>query len=110
VEALLPPGTTCSALLDVMMPSGSITGAPKVAAMDLIADLEAHRRGLYTGALGFLTHGGGMKLSMAIRVLSVSGDDAHYFSGGGIVADSDPQKELEETLWKAEQLRSLVRV
>jgi anthranilate/para-aminobenzoate synthase component I len=96
--------------LDALMPSGSITGAPKVAAMDLIAELEAHRRGLYTGALGYLTHGGGMKLSMAIRVLSVSGAEAHYFSGGGIVADSDPQRELEETLWKAQQLRSLVRI
>lgn len=95
-------------LFDAMLPSGSVTGAPKVAAMDLIAELEAERRGLYTGALGYLSYGGGARLSMAIRVLTMKGGIAHYFTGGGIVADSDPEQELQETTWKAEQLRALV--
>lgn len=110
VEARLLPEVTRAQLLDVMMPSGSITGAPKVAAMDLICELELHRRGLYTGALGYLRHDGGLKLSMAIRVLSMKAGEAHYFAGGGIVADSDPEQEFQETLWKAEQLRSLVQI
>lgn len=95
-------------LLKATMPSGSVTGAPKVRAMELIRQLEAHRRGLYTGALGYLTHAGELRLSMAIRILVKKGERAHYFAGGGIVADSDPHREVEETLWKAEQVRERI--
>lgn len=91
-------------LMAAMVPSGSVTGAPKVRAMELIARLEAQRRGLYTGAIGFLTHAGEMTLSMAIRTLTVRDGIGHYFTGGGIVADSQPELELEETRWKARQL------
>lgn len=110
VSATLAPEHDRISLLLAMMPSGSVTGAPKVAAMDLIAELEAERRGLYTGALGYLTHGGGARLSMAIRVLTLRNGHAHYFAGGGIVSDSDPEQELQETTWKAEQLRALVSI
>jgi anthranilate/para-aminobenzoate synthase component I len=91
-------------LLEAMLPSGSVTGAPKIRAMEVIAELEASRRGLYTGALGFIRHDGGLRLAMAIRTLTVRGGEGHYFVGGGIVADSDPERELEETRWKAVQL------
>jgi hypothetical protein len=91
-------------LLEAMLPSGSVTGAPKIRAMEVIAELEASRRGLYTGALGFIRHDGGLRLAMAIRTLTVKGGEGHYFVGGGIVADSDPERELEETRWKAVQL------
>jgi len=110
IAAQLSPGCTYEELLRTMCPSGSVTGAPKVSAMDWIARLEAERRGLYTGALGFIARDGRMRLSMAIRTLTLVGDVAHYFSGGGIVADSDPQQEIEETLWKAEQLAHLVQL
>ncbi len=110
VEARLPRGTSWSALLQATCPSGSVTGAPKVSAMDLIAQLEAHRRGLYTGALGYVSNRGTLRLSMAIRNLIFEGGRALYYSGGGIVADSDPVQEVEETLWKAEQLSSLVEL
>jgi anthranilate/para-aminobenzoate synthase component I len=110
IGARLPLGTTWEHVLSVMCPSGSVTGAPKVSAMDVIARLEAHRRGLYTGALGFIARSGRLSLSMAIRTLMLEGQRAEYFSGGGIVADSDPQQEVEETLWKAEQLSSLVEL
>jgi len=110
VEAVIEKGVSRRDLICGMMPSGSITGAPKIAAMDVIHSLEAHRRGLYTGAIGFLTHGGAMRLSMAIRVLTMKNNMAHYFAGGGIVADSDPEQELQETRWKAEQLSALVRI
>jgi anthranilate synthase component 1 len=104
VSGVLAPGVSRARLLRAMLPSGSVTGAPKVRAMELIASLEAARRGLYTGALGFITHGGEMTLAMAIRTLTTCGVEGHYFTGGGIVADSDPEREIEETRWKARQL------
>ena len=94
-------------LIAAMVPSGSVTGAPKVRAMEVIARLEAQRRGLYTGAIGLLTHQGELQLAMAIRTLCVQGGVGHYFAGGGIVADSDPEREVQETAWKALQLESL---
>jgi anthranilate/para-aminobenzoate synthase component I len=108
VTAQLRPDVSRGELLVATMPSGSVTGAPKLRAMELIADLEAARRGLYTGALGVLGHDGSLRLSMAIRVLTLRDERAHYFAGGGIVADSDPGAEVEETLWKARQLAALV--
>ncbi|HEV8248015.1 MAG TPA: chorismate-binding protein, partial [Polyangiaceae bacterium] len=101
IEARLRPGVGRHELLSAMLPSGSVSGAPKVRAMEIIAELEAHRRGLYTGAFGVITHDGSLELGMAIRTLSIAGDHADYFSGGGIVADSVPEREVEETLWKA---------
>jgi anthranilate/para-aminobenzoate synthase component I len=95
-------------VLAATFPSGSVTGAPKVRAMELIAELEPVRRGLYTGAYGALAHDGSLRLAMAIRVLTVRDGEGHYFAGGGIVADSDPERELLETGWKAVQLRRLV--
>jgi anthranilate/para-aminobenzoate synthase component I len=95
-------------LLEAMLPSGSITGAPKVRAMEVIAALEAHRRGLYTGAFGVLAHDGSLKLAMAIRTLTVRDGEGHYFTGGGIVLDSDPEREVAETRWKAVQVTRLI--
>lgn len=96
------------ALLQAMLPSGSVTGAPKLRAMQVIAELEAHRRGLYTGAFGMLSHSRELTLAMAIRTLTVREGEGHYFSGGGIVADSLPGPEIDETAWKALQLLPLV--
>lgn len=104
VSAQLLPELGRSELLQAMLPSGSVTGAPKVRAMEIIAELEAERRGLYTGAFGCVTRAGGMKLAMAIRTLCRRGNVAHYFVGGGIVADSDPEREVRETGWKALQV------
>ncbi|MCK6533203.1 MAG: anthranilate synthase component I family protein [Polyangiaceae bacterium] len=99
--ARLRPGVGRTDLLAATLPSGSVTGAPKIRAMDLIRELEAHRRGLYTGAVGLVRHDGSLELAMAIRTLTAVGGEAHYFAGGGIVADSDPDRETEETRWKA---------
>jgi anthranilate/para-aminobenzoate synthase component I len=87
-----------------ILPSGSVTGAPKVRAMEVIASLEPRRRGLYTGAFGCVSHDGRLTLTMAIRTLVMRGAEGEYWTGGGIVADSDPDRELEETRWKALQL------
>jgi anthranilate/para-aminobenzoate synthase component I len=104
VSGVLAPHLTRRDLLRALLPSGSVTGAPKVRAMEIIAALEAERRGLYTGALGFISQRGEMTLAMAIRTLTTRAGEGHYFTGGGIVADSDPAREVEETVWKAQQL------
>jgi anthranilate/para-aminobenzoate synthase component I len=104
VVGRLRPEVTREELLLAMLPSGSVTGAPKVRAMEIIARLEPQRRGLYTGAVGFINQGGELTLAMAIRTLTVRDKTGHYFTGGGIVADSQPAFELEETYWKALQL------
>lgn len=103
-------GASRTEVLAAMLPSGSVTGAPKVRAMEVIAELEPARRGLYTGGFGYLAHDGSLRLAMAIRSLVIGPDGrGEYFSGGGIVESSDPQRELEETHWKAAQLSALVR-
>jgi anthranilate/para-aminobenzoate synthase component I len=107
IEARLAASVGRAELLRAMLPSGSVTGAPKVRAMEIIAELEAERRGLYTGAFGFLKHDGTLELGMAIRTLSIQGSRGEYFTGGGIVADSVPEREVEETLWKAADYLSL---
>ncbi|MET0591583.1 MAG: anthranilate synthase component I family protein [Polyangiaceae bacterium] len=104
---ILRSGVTSHEVLEAMFPSGSVTGAPKVRAMEVIADLEPVRRGLYTGAFGYVTNDGSLRLAMAIRVLTIKGGEAHYYAGGGIVADSDPAAELAETRWKAAQIERL---
>jgi anthranilate/para-aminobenzoate synthase component I len=109
VVARRAPGATDESILRAMLPCGSVTGAPKVRAMEIIARLEPHRRGLYTGAFGYVARDGAVVLAMAIRTLEVFGRErAQYFAGGGIVEGSDPLREYEETRWKASQLLHLV--
>ncbi|MGH0037275.1 MAG: aminodeoxychorismate synthase component I [Myxococcota bacterium] len=88
-------------LVRATFPPGSMTGAPKIAAMRIIDRLEPVRRGIYSGAIGYLDARGGLDLSVAIRTLTVAGGRAHVHVGGGIVADSDPDLEWRETLDKA---------
>jgi len=110
VVARRAAGATLDDVVRAVLPCGSITGAPKVRAMEVIARLEPWRRGVYTGAFGWVGHDGRLELAMAIRTVqggSRDGDEAEYFTGGGIVADSVPERELEETRWKAAQLESL---
>lgn len=88
-------------LLQATFPGGSITGAPKIRAMEVLNGLEPTRRGLYTGAIGYLGRDGAMDLNIAIRTALVVGDRVYLQVGGGIVADSDPESEYQETLDKA---------
>jgi para-aminobenzoate synthetase component 1 len=93
--------------LDVLratFPGGSITGAPKIRAMEIIDELEPSRRGFYTGAIGAIGFDGTMDLSVAIRTAQLDGPNVYVQAGGGIVADSDPAAEYEETLAKASGL------
>jgi anthranilate/para-aminobenzoate synthase component I len=107
---MLKAGATPLDALRAMFPSGSVTGAPKVRAMEVIARLEPARRGLYTGAFGYVACNGALNLAMAIRVMTMKNGEAHYFAGGGIVADSDPEAELDETRWKGSQIERLVQL
>jgi anthranilate synthase component 1 len=87
--------------LKAVFPGGTITGVPKFRCMQIIAELEGIGRGAYTGSLGFLGRDGSMDMNILIRTLSVRGRTVELRAGGGIVADSDPQRELEETRAKA---------
>ncbi len=95
-------------LLRALFPGGSMTGAPKVRAMQAIEELEPQRRGIYAGALGYLSFCGGMDLGMVIRTAIVTSNRTWLQVGGGIVADSEPLAEYQESLDKADSvLRAL---
>jgi para-aminobenzoate synthetase component 1 len=91
-------------ILKAMFPGGSVTGAPKIRAMEIIDELEPTARGVYTGAIGFIGLDGTVCLNVAIRTVIITDGSAFVQSGGGIVADSDPQAEWEETMVKARAL------
>jgi anthranilate/para-aminobenzoate synthase component I len=105
VRAEVPVGLGSEAMLRAMLPVGSVTGAPKLAAMDLIARLEPTRRGLYTGVYGVVFGDGSVELTVAIRTAVIAGDTLTYGVGGGVVWDSDPAREWEELGWKLRALR-----
>ena len=87
-------------------PGGSITGAPKKRAMEIIAELENEDRGLYTGAVGYVGFNEVSQFNIVIRTLIREGLDLHYHVGAGIVADSEAEAEYEETIQKAKGIRS----
>lgn len=104
VTADLAEGHDALDLLRATFPGGSITGAPKVRAMEVIAELEPVARGVYCGAIGWLGLDGAMMLSVAIRTMTLAGGHAVVHAGGGITAQSQPVAEYEETLDKARAL------
>jgi para-aminobenzoate synthetase component I len=101
IEGILRADVTFIDLLRAMFPGGSVTGAPKIRAMQIIEELEPVRRGPYCGAIGYLASDGSMEFNIAIRTMIVKDGLVHIPVGGGIVADSDPEAEYEETLVKA---------
>ncbi|MEQ4616457.1 MAG: aminodeoxychorismate synthase component I [Corticimicrobacter sp.] len=106
IEAELPPVPLYS-LLTALFPCGSITGAPKIAAMQHIRQLEPEPRGLYCGSIGWLAPNGDFSLNVAIRTLVLhERNHGRYHVGGGIVHDSIPEQEWEECLWKARILNA----
>jgi para-aminobenzoate synthetase component 1 len=97
----LRPDVTALDLLRASFPGGSITGAPKVRAMEIIAELEPCARGVYCGSIGYWSVTGALDMNIAIRTMSTVGDRVYFGAGGGVVADSDPEQEYGETLDKA---------
>jgi para-aminobenzoate synthetase component I len=109
VTGRLAEGRDAIDLLRGCFPGGSITGAPKLRAMQIIEELEPHRRGVYCGAIGYIGYGGEMDLNIAIRTLVYSHGEIRCWAGGGIVADSNAQDEYQETLDKAAALLKLLQ-
>jgi para-aminobenzoate synthetase component 1 len=103
----LDSGADAFDLIRAAFPGGSITGAPKVRAMEIIAELEPTRRGVYCGSIGYISTSGAMDTSIVIRTYVALRGDVYFQAGGGIVADSDPELEYRETLDKA---RGLIEV
>jgi para-aminobenzoate synthetase component 1 len=105
----LEAGRDAVDLLCAAFPGGSITGAPKVRAMEIIAELEPSRRGVYCGSIGYLSVTGTLDTSIVIRTYAALRNRVYFSVGGGIVADSDPEQEYRETLDKARALITALR-
>jgi para-aminobenzoate synthetase/4-amino-4-deoxychorismate lyase len=108
VHGRLRPDVTDADVLRATFPPGSVTGAPKVQSLHVIAELEQAGREVYTGAIGFASPAAGLELNVAIRTLELANGHVWLGAGGGIVADSDPQAELEEALTKARPIAAAV--
>jgi anthranilate synthase component 1 len=104
VEGRLAEGTDRLDALVSCFPAGTVSGAPKVRAMEIIAELEPSRRGIYAGAVGYLDFAGNLDFCIAIRTIVIVDGKAYLQAGAGIVADSNPSAEYEETRDKAKAL------
>lgn len=109
VSGRLAPGKSALDLLRGCFPGGSITGAPKLRAMEIIEALEPHRRGLYCGAIGYVGFDGNMDSNIAIRTAVYSRNEIRFWAGGGIVADSELRQEYRETWDKASHMLQLLQ-
>jgi anthranilate synthase component 1 len=85
-------------------PAGTVSGAPKIRAMEIISELEGEQRGVYAGAVGYFSHSGNQETAIALRTMVMKNGRAYIQAGGGIVADSDPTNEYHESLNKARAL------
>jgi anthranilate synthase component 1 len=104
VEAALKKGLDAMAVLKATFPAGTVSGAPKVRAMEIIDELEPSKRGIYSGAVGYLGFNGDMDLAIALRTAVVKDGRLYVQAGAGIVADSVPESEWTETQIKARAL------
>ncbi|WP_052457418.1 chorismate-binding protein [Streptomyces sp. AcH 505] len=109
VSGQLAPGKTVLDALRSTFPAGTLSGAPKIRAMEIIAELEPEQRGVYGGAVGFAGHDGLADFAIALRTIVVADGTVHVQSGAGIVADSDARSEFRETLHKARAMLTAVR-
>jgi anthranilate synthase component 1 len=108
VTGALKPGLTAFDLVRATFPAGTLSGAPKVRAMEIIADFEPGPRGPYGGAVGYFSFSGAMDMCIAIRTLVARGNNVSVQAGAGIVADSDPSREYEESINKAKALMKAI--
>jgi len=108
VEGSLREGVGLAEILEATFPGGSVRGAPKIAAVDLIAELEPVGRGASMGALGWVRGNGDFELALTIRTFAVAEERVHLWVGGGVVWDSDPAAEVDESWTKARPLLDLI--
>lgn len=110
VQGKLRPDLSAFDALQACLPAGTVSGAPKVRAMEIIDELEPHRRGPYAGAVGYVDFSGNMDTCIALRTIVIQGKTAYVQVGAGIVADSDPASEYQETLNKARGLLKAIEI
>jgi anthranilate synthase component 1 len=110
VKGKLREGMTAFDALRTSLPVGTVSGAPKIRAMEIIDEFEPTRRGPYGGAVGYVDFGGNMDTCIALRTMVIAGGKAYVQAGGGIVADSDPAAEFQETINKAKALLRAVEI
>ncbi|MDI6792858.1 MAG: anthranilate synthase component I [bacterium] len=101
VKGKLRPGFDSLDVLRACFPAGTVSGAPKIRAMEIIDELESTRRGPYAGSVGYYSFSGNLDMAITIRTIVISGDKAYVQAGGGVVADSDPEREYQESMNKA---------
>jgi anthranilate synthase component 1 len=106
----LQPGLTAIDVLRATFPAGTVSGAPKIRAMEIIDELEPVKRGIYAGAIGYLSWSGNMDTAIAIRTAIIKDGLLHIQAGAGIVADSVPPKEWEETMNKGRAIFRAVAI
>ncbi len=109
IQGKLRKGMDAFSLLRATFPAGTLSGAPKVRAMEIIEELEGTRRGPYGGAVGYFSFDGSMDTCITIRALLMTGNTLYIQAGAGIVADSDPSREFEETINKARAMSNAIR-
>ena len=109
IKGLLPENASVASVVRSIFPGGSISGCPKIRAMEIIEELEPTRRGIYTGSIGYLSFHNTMDLNIAIRTIILKDKTAYYQTGGGITIDSDPELEYEETLHKAKAFFDIIK-
>jgi anthranilate synthase component 1 len=110
VTGRLAPGKTALDALRACLPAGTVSGAPKVRAMEIIDEIEPHRRGPYAGAVGYIDFTGNMDTCIALRTLVLQANKVYLQAGAGIVYDSVPATEFEETLSKARGLLKAIEI
>jgi anthranilate synthase component 1 len=110
VSGELAPGKTAFDALEACLPAGTVSGAPKVRAMQIIDEIEPHRRGPYAGAVGYFDFNGNMDTCIALRTIVIQGNKAYIQAGAGIVADSIPEREWQETLNKAQGMLKAIEL
>lgn len=108
IEAELDPKYKLGSLLKALLPGGSITGAPKIRAMEIIYECESVNRAIYCGNVGYLGFNQNIDLSIAIRTIQINEDNLSYQVGGAVVLDSDPEAEYQETLQKGAAIRDAI--
>ena len=108
VEGTLKPHSTLTKLLKDCFPGGSITGTPKTRSMEIISDLEPHRRDIYCGSIGYIGFNHNMDTNIAIRTIIRKDNKLHFYSGGGIVAQSNSKNEFDEIAFKASNIRKWI--
>lgn len=108
VQAQLADGMDAFDVLEATFPAGTLSGAPKIRAMEIIDELEPTRRGTYGGAVGYFSFGGNMDFCITIRTIMMKDDKIFIQAGAGIVADSDPTREYQETMNKAEGMKQAI--